>query len=86
MSQPGNQWRNAENHWSQQRYSRTPEGPWRIPNEVAEPENVEMQATQNQTNTEEGLRRAFVSGFSFGSVTIRVVKAKRLLHEKRLKG
>ena len=60
MSQPGNHWRNAENHWSQQRYSRTPEGPWRIPNEVAEPENVEMQATQTQANTEEGLRRAFV--------------------------
>ena len=60
MSQPGNHWRNADHHWSQQRYSRTPEGPWRRPNEVAGPENVEMQATQTQANTEEGLGRASV--------------------------
>ena len=83
MDLPGNHFRDGNRHWSQQIYSRSPEGPWRRPSgdavqiaEVAEP---------RQTNTERGLRRAFVDGFTFGSVTIGVSPQERVARYNELR-
>ena len=75
-NQPSDQRRNGNHHWSQQRYTRSPDGPWRRPDEMTRQEVEPMEAAQS--NTEEGLRRAFVDGFTFGSVTIGVSPQERI--------